>query len=392
MMVAVLCTMLSLAFACAPELIGSAFLDATDEALPSKDPAIHSMAAEAFDAEGDGDLDIAIAVEYGANRLLITDSTGHFADGSYLFPGHPHGDHEDVAAADYDADNDLDLIFYGEDDKVAAYFLRDGERYVDATDRLPSRAIANAVVAVDVDKDGDTDLVVGNNGADFVLVNDGNGHFTDESARLPATSDVTQDIAMGDVNRDGAIDLLFGNEDGNVLYLNDGAGNFYAGLLPMRSRPEETRDADLVDVDNDGDLDIYFANVEIFVPDRDLQDRLLLNDGRGNFLDVTGSHLSRESQVTMSAAFIDLDGDGDLDLLRGSFDLDHATNPTSHIMAALNDGKGMFEDAAAKGAMPIVTYANAFDLEVADFTGDGIDDVFVASRGGADRLLVGLPH
>jgi hypothetical protein len=42
--------------------------------------------------------------------------------------------------------------------------------------------------------------------------------------------------------------------------------------------------------------------------------------------------------------------------------------------------------------MPIVTYANAFDLEVADFTGDGIDDVFVASRGGSDRLLVGLPH
>src|SRR5688572_22502933 len=44
-MVAVLCTMLSLAFACAPELVGSAFLDATDEALPGKDSSIHSMAA-----------------------------------------------------------------------------------------------------------------------------------------------------------------------------------------------------------------------------------------------------------------------------------------------------------------------------------------------------------
>ena len=391
-MLEVLCTMLTLAFACTPERIGGAFLDATDEALPAKDPAIHSMAAQAFDAEGDGDIDIAIAVEYGANRLLINDGTGHFADSSYLYPDHAHGDHEDVAIADFDADGDLDLVFYGEDDKVAAYFLRDGERYVDATDRLPSRGIANAVAAVDVDKDGDTDLVVGNNGPDFVLINDGTGHFTDESARLPPASNVTQDIATGDANRDGFVDLLFGNEDGNVLYLNDGSGNFYEGLLPMRARPEETRDADLVDVDNDGDLDIYFANVEIFVPDRELQDRLLLNDGRGNFLDVTGSHLSRDSEVTMSAAFIDLDGDGDLDLLRGSFDLDHTTNPTSSVMAALNDGKGVFEDAAAKGAMPIVTYANAFDLEVADFTGDGIDDVFVASRGGADRLLIGLPH
>jgi FG-GAP-like repeat len=391
-MLEVLCTMLTLAFACTPERIGGAFLDATDDALPVKDPAIHSMAAEAFDAEGDGDLDIAIAVEYDANRLLINDGTGHFADGSYLFPDHPPGDHEDVAVADYDADGDLDLVFYGEDDKVAAYFLREGERYIDATDRLPARGIANAVVAADIDKDGDPDLVVGNNGPDFVLINDGTGNFTDESHRLPVSNDVTQDIAVGDVNGDGSLDLLFGNEDGNMLYLNDGTGTFTAGLLPMRARPEETRDADLVDVDGDGDLDIYFANVEIFVPDRDMQDRLLLNDGRGNFLDVTGSHLPRDTEVTMSAAFIDFDGDGDLDLLRGRFDLEHTTNPVDAIFAVMNEGNGEFDEGGAKGAIPIVSDANAFDLEVADFTGDGIDDVFVASRGGADRLLVGLPH
>jgi hypothetical protein len=58
----------------------------------------------------------------------------------------------------------------------------------------------------------------------------------------------------------------------------------------------------------------------------------------------------------------------------------------------MNEGNGEFDEGGAKGAIPIVSDANAFDLEVADFTGDGIDDVFVASRGGADRLLVGLPH
>lgn len=391
-MLPVLCTILSLTLACAPEFIGSAFLDASNDALPGKDSSIHSMAAEAFDAEDDGDLDIVIAVEYGANRLLINDATGHFADGSYLFPEHPAGDHEDVAVADFDLDGDLDLVFYGEDDRVAAFFLRDGERYDDATARLPSRAVANAVVTADIDRDGDADLVVGNNGRDMVLINDGQGAFADESGRLPATADVTQDVATGDVNADGAIDLLFGNEDDNVLYLNDGFGSFHAKQLPMRMGPEETRDADLVDVDKDGDLDIYFANVEIFIPERDRQDRLLLNDGGGNYLDVTASHLSRDAEVTMSAAFIDFDGDGDLDLLRGSFDLARTTSPTSRITAALNDGKGVFNEAAARGAIPIATYANAFDLEVADFNGDGIDDVFVASRGGADRLLLGLPH
>jgi hypothetical protein len=128
------------------------------------------------------------------------------------------------------------------------------------------------------------------------------------------------------------------------------------------------------------------------VPGRDLQDRLLLNDGRGNFIDVTAAQLPRDTEVTMSAAFIDFDGDGDLDLLRGSFDLDQTTDPSSHLMALMNDGKGTFGHGGGKGVLPIVTSANAFDLEVADFNGDGIDDVFVASRGGADRLLTGLPR
>ncbi len=391
-MVATLCTLMSLAFLCAPERIGTHFLDVTDEALPAKDPEVHSMAASAFDADADGDLDLVVAVEFGSNRLLLNDGSGRFTDASQYLPPHVAGDHEDVAVADYDSDGDPDLVFYGEDDQVAAYFdNRDGTFY-DVTSRLPSRGTANAVVAADVDGDGDPDLVVGNAGPDFILINDGAGNFADESDRLPANTDTTQDIAAGDVNGDGHVDLLFGNENGNALYLNDGAGHFTAEWLPMRAMPEETRDADLADVDNDGDLDIYLANVEIFVPGRDLQDRLLLNDGRGNFIDVTAAQLPRDSEVTMSAAFIDFDGDGDLDLLRGSFDLSRTTVPDMQIMALMNDGSGTFDHGGGKGAMPIITTANAFDLEVADFNGDGIDDVFVASRGGADRLLLGLPR
>ncbi len=385
-----LCTLLSLAFACSPELVSAYFLDATGDGLPAKDPGIHSMAAEAFDSDGDGDLDVAIAVEFGTNRLLINDGPGHFTDGSGLFPDHPPGDHEDVAAADYDLDGDLDLVFYGEDDRIAAYFLRDGDTYRDATDRLPARGVANAVVAADIDEDGDADLVVGNNGADFILLNDGAGNFTDESHRLPPGSDVTQDIAAGDVDGDGHVDLLFGNEDGNILYRNDGTGRFAAIPLPMRATPEETRDADLADADGDVDLDTYFANVEIFEPDRDLQDRLLLNDGTGVFADVTADRLPPDEEITMSAAFIDVDSDGDLDLIRGSFDLTRTADPASPLVALVNDGTGRFTP--ARSVIPGVTVANAFDLEVADYTGDGIDDVFVASRGGADRLLIGLPH
>ncbi len=385
-----LCTLLSLAFLCSPELVGTHYLDVTAEALPIKDPAIHSMAASAFDADRDGDLDIAVAVEFGRNRLLINDGSGRFSDRPADLPEHQPGDHEDVAVADFDGDGAADLVFFGEDDQIAAYFRREGSGYVAATERLPARGTANAVVAGDVDGDGDPDLLVGNAGPDFVLINDGEGSFTDESHRLPANADTTQDIAAGDVDADGDLDLLFGNEDGNRLYINDGSGNYTDASIPVRGTPEETRDADLVDIDADGDLDIYFANVEIFVPDRDRQDRLLLNDGSGVFTDVSATHHPADDEITMSAAFGDWDGDGDLDLVRGSFDLSQTTNPTTPLRAFINDGSGRFS--AAPGVLPPVSLANTFDLEIADFNGDGVDDIFVASRGGPDRLLIGIPR
>lgn len=383
------CTALIVGFLCTPEVLTGSFLDVTAEALPVKDPRIHSMAVSAADIDTDGDLDLVIAVEFGTNRLLLNDGTGRFTDASASLPPHPPGDHEDVAIADFDGNGQLDLVFYGEDDQVAAYFLNQGNlTFTDATARLPSRGIANAVVALDIDLDGDADLVVGNAGPDFVLVNDGTGNFTDESDRLPQGNDITQDIATGDVNGDGTIDLLFGNEDGNALYFNDGIGGFHRERLPARPAPEETRDADFVDIDGDGDLDIYFANVEIFVPGRDVQDRLLLNDGNGIFADVTATHLPAETDTTMAAAFIDLDGDGDLDIVKGSFDLSRTRDPVTPLIAWLNDGTGRFTP--ADGVLPATALANTFDLEVADYNGDGIDDLFVASRGGPDRLLLGL--
>ncbi|RYE10894.1 MAG: VCBS repeat-containing protein [Hyphomicrobiales bacterium] len=383
------CTALILGFLCTPEAQTDSFLDVTAEALPAKDPRLHSMAASAADIDNDGDLDLVIAVEFGTNRLLLNDGTGRFTDASASLPPHPPGDHEDVAIADFDGNGQLDLAFYGEDDQIAALFLNQGGlTFIEATARLPSRGIANAVVAADIDGDGDADLIVGNAGPDFVLINDGAANFTDESDRLPVGNGITQDIATGDVNGDGTIDLLFGNEDGNALYFNDGIGGFHRERLPSRPTPEETRDADFVDIDGDGDLDIYFANVEIFVPDRDRQDRLLLNDGHGIFADVTATHLPAETETTMAAAFIDLDGDGDLDIVRGGFDLSRTRDPVTPLIAWLNDGAGYF--AAATGAIPATALANTFDLEVADYNGDGVDDLFVASRGGADRLLLGL--
>lgn len=375
------------AFTCGPENSTAYFVDSGD-LLPAKPAdAAHSMAASAADLDGDGDVDLAIAVEYGRNRILLNDGTGRFAEGR--FDG-PAGDHEDVAIADYDGDGDQDLVFIGEDDRVTGYHLNDGRgNFTDVTERLPGRATSNTVVAADLNGDGFPDLVVANAGPDFVWMNDGTGHFADESAaRLPGVDDVSQDIAVGDVNGDGFPDLAFGNEEQNRLYLNDGKGVFSDAPLPRRSTPEETRDVDLADVDGDGDLDLYFANVRIFNPDRDQQDRLLLNNGRGGFTDVTAQMLPPDDELTTSSALLDVTGDGRLDLIRGSMGDLNGRDSRFPLPALAGDGTGRFTP--ANGVLPPSAVANAFDIEMGDFNGDGRADLFIASRGGPDRLLLGL--
>lgn len=379
--------LVALSFACGSDNATEYFIDIGD-LLPEKPAdASNSMAASAADLDGDGDLDLAIAVEYGHNRVLLNDGTGRFTEGRL---DGQSGDHEDVAIADYDRDGDLDLVFVGEDDQVTGYHLNDGHaNFTEVTDRLPGRATSNTVVAADVDGDGDADLVVANAGPDFAWVNDGSGHFADESTiRLPGFDDVSQDIAVGDVDGDGDLDLVFGNEERNRLYRNDGTGVFTDAALPLRDTPEETRDVHLVDVDGDGDLDIYFANVRIFNPNRNQQDRLLLNDGSGNFTDVTAEMLPPDDELTTSVAFVDFDGDGNLDLIRGRMGDLNARDSRFPLLAFAGDGTGKFVPAA--GMLPGSAVANAFDIEVGDFNDDGRDDLFVASRGGPDRLLLGV--
>lgn len=372
---------------CSPETATSTFVDVSAEALPPKAGSPNAMAATAADLDSDGDADLAIAVEYGTNRVLLNDGAGRFSEAPIAGPT---GDHEDVAIADYDRDGDLDLVFVGEDDQVVGYHLNDGRAgFTDVSDRLPGRATSNTVVVVDVDGDGDADLVTANAGADFVWINDGTGQFTDESsARLPQLDDVSQDIAVGDIDGDGDADLAFGNEEQNRLYLNDGTGHFSDAALPLRSTPEETRDVDLMDVDGDRDLDLYFANVRIFNADRDQQDRLLLNDGKGHFTDVTATYLVSDDELTTAVTFIDYDRDGDLDLIRGRMGDLQAKRSDYPLLAFANDGAGRFSP--APDVVPPIAGANAFDIEAADFNGDGRPDLFVASRGGADRLLIGL--
>ncbi|MES2765339.1 MAG: FG-GAP-like repeat-containing protein [Bacteroidota bacterium] len=347
------------------------------------------MDVEAVDIDSDGDLDIILAQEFAPNVLLLNDGKGNFTHKAGAF-AQKNNDSEDIAVADFDGDGDLDVVFVSEDNAQHEFYANDGAgNFTEIPDMLPDSE-ANAVTVADINNDGFKDLIIGNAGQDFILINKssdgGKGtwtrYFEDETAqRLPLDESVTQDVEMADIDKDGDLDMICGNEDGDKILVNNGSGIFTDETetrLPI-SNHMETRKVTLNDVDGDGDLDLYLSNVA-FIQGKNAQDRICFNDGSGVFSDKTLKNLPAESGHTLDGKFCDLDGDGDSDLLTcDGFGM--------YVKAFKNNGAGQFADESAT-IFPGELYGENLGIEIADLNGDGKNDIYIVRRGEADVLLL----
>lgn len=344
---------------------------------------LRSMDVQTADLNKDGYVDIVLAVEWAPNAILWGNKDGRFYDQHSMKLSTNNFDSEDIAIADFNNDGWLDLVFAAEDDMNHEFYLNQGNgRFEEVKNKFP-QFISNAVQAYDFNGDGAIDLIFGNQGQSRLFINDGKGNFTEETeSRLPQDENTTtQDIALVDVNHDGNIDIIMGNENGNQLWINRGKGFFTnetAGRFP--SSPDmETRKVIIIDVNQDGHPDVFLCNVA-YDDTKKKQDKLYLNDGKGNFADVTETHLPAQDLSTLDALPLDVNHDGHPDLI-----LAHGGKVKPSVFINDGSGKFMLDESVLSG---ISFLGNYIAILAQDFNQDGKPDIYLGGFMSADMILI----
>ncbi len=306
-------------------------------------------APEYADLDADGDFDLILGnleneIEYfenlgGANPPAFKKDTSMFS--SIYAGGYQYTNSYYPAVVDIDSDNDLDLIISGYngllfyknigDSSKAIWDERDTSFFSNVNKQIGTDAKPSFV---DIDDDGDFDLIVGvgeslfggpQSGISLGFRNIGtadSASFESDNTIVAGLPDVGINAypAFADLDDDGDFDLLMGR-DGAALYYYKNTGSAqspkWSGGSTLFSNVETInywKNPVFSDLDNDGDFDLTYGT--------DGGD-LLYYENKGtaalaSFIYNPAFFKVIKTEGSSTVSFADFDNDGDLDLLSGS--------------------------------------------------------------------------
>jgi hypothetical protein len=359
--------------ACLPDSAAGQGSRRFDRELALEDSAATSANVGIGDLDGDGSLDLVLVKGRHwplLNLVLLGDGAGVFE------PAYPVGDVPDRSYSgvliDIDMDGDLDLIVSNDDPDPKLVHLNDGTgRFeVGSTFGRPEWSTRHVAVA-DLDGDAMPDIVVANRSRDdsvtsYVCSGVPGGRFEEDCvplARGPATTPTP-----GDFNGDGALDLVIPHRNGGqgYIYINDGKAGF-AERRPFGPSDAAIRMAKPIDVDGDGILDLA-------VIDQRNGPGILRGRADGTFgqAEPLGGSGARPYALELA----DLDRNGRVDIIVGFVE--------SRPIVYFNHG------AETLTAVPFGDHEGvAYGFAVGDLDEDGFLDIAMARSGARNMLYFG---
>ena len=339
----------------------------------------------ALHVDADGILDLVVANHGGGSvTILLGEGGGDFREA----PGSPFpaaANPNDIAAADLDGDNDLDLALPNHETDGVTVLLGDGRGGFRPAPSSPvpvrSRPHPHGIAAGDFDGDGRVDLAVESFETDQVEIvrGDGRGGFETPGTMIAVGPTPYQRLRSADLDRDGFTDLVTTNRgDGTVSILLQRPGG---GWREADGSPFVVGEAPFAvvvgDLDGNQRPDLAIAHYSGNASDPGA-DRLSLwlGDGRGGFRSVEGSPF-RERGSPVAVAIGDADGDG-----RGDVAVARYSEGTVGLRLAAT---GWSE----KPGSPYPVGREPGGVTLADLDGDGRDDL-VATAGGEGSIAIVL--
>ncbi len=239
---------------------------------------------------------------------------------------------------------------------------------------VPVAAYGSGSAFLDYDGDGWPDLILGNASccapaSPALYRNNHDGTF-----RLVRGSGVdyrgtAMGVAAGDYDNDGRPDLFIAGYRGSALYHNDGKGRFrnVSSLLTDELQKSWCLTAAFIDLDHDGDLDIFVAcSGTADGPGRNF---LYRNNGDGTFTETGESSGMAATTFTASLAAMDYNDSRDVDVL--------LVDSPARLFS--NNRDGSFADVTTKAKLQIP--AGLLGAAAGDFEGDGRVDYCVPVPG-----------
>lgn len=186
----------------------------------------------AADLNDDGFMDF--ATYYSGNydlNIVLSNSTGTYHLDAYNLPNMPNVTHKDIAVADIDLDNDLDIVIGSANGAIYVNF-NDGDGGFQTYSTIPTEYWVMGIVLQDLNDDGYADIAATQldsyDGYVSVHLNNGDGTFASAAEYGRLYSPWYENITFADMDGDGDPDLLatIKTSSGTAVFVNEGDGTF----------------------------------------------------------------------------------------------------------------------------------------------------------------------